>query len=1222
MNYSVEPIRDISLKGLHWVEASAGTGKTYTLSAIIVRALIESYYPKQIIATTFTRAASAELKDRVRNRLIETLRFFESRTEFVLDQNKAHAEELKQKDQLFATLLDKFADQTLYVCERIKLVLEQMDELFVGTLDSFTQKILREFAFESGEVERTEITDDKQAHLLQIIQTAIRAWVSTQPQDLVNLMVAARKIDKAENYLNIVEETITFGSAHLEQSTGEFADFSFKLDAPLDIDAIESALSVYLDESLYTILNKRSYKTPQVFESLIKDAIPFFLNSVANNDVDTLLLDRNGSIKQLTKFVDQVLNAKVFTSKAHALKDQMYADSIFITLKALLDQYVSIVDSLEVKQKELVLFICNRTKEQLPQRLKEKQETTFTNQSMSLANALNGDNGEILAKSIRSRYPIIIVDEFQDTDYSQDSILKHVWRNEDTCNRTCMIMVGDRKQAIYGFRGGDMLTFIQAFNDVRSKHGQFYYLVQNHRTVPELIDSMNSLFNQEPDFGEQVSYTVVQAGAKEHEKLVDHGVVNHNPLRVFATEKDQHSNQIASKIVELLNLAEQGHISFNHQGENTPLSENDIAVIARSHRDLDEIQFELEKRGVSVNRHSQRSVFTSNVAKDVLVLLSAILEPQDTYIKRFLLSRLVNMQLSDLNKIQNDHAEMAKIKGQFHKIREIWVSQNFLTAWQFCCDAFHILDNVSVFKGKESERDILNLRHIIELLSHHSNNMGYQTLLAWYKQQINSPMLREWELERPLSTDVGVKLMTIHKSKGLEFKVVFLAKADKDFSDLSNLSHYTITKNENGVERVQRAIALKGNESEKVEQEHKAHLQAEHLRQLYVAITRASHRLYLCLAGELSVKTGVGYWLSKSYSESEGFALNNTQIENPSDALNFYSPSKQAKANTELHIEQPKKTYFLSRTSSSFSALTSNHASMVLDELVEQQAFDVQDENNQVSYDDSANQSTSAPIQGISMTFPKGAIAGTYLHEVLSEIDFQDKDSWGKVIYRRLVNDYLPLLNKVNALYLDIKDDAQRKDAITADMVEWFSNFIHNATMIGGVRLADLKQGLYLPEMEFCFSLADNTFHSDQLISIMAKYGIHVPPINSAKTARFFVGSMDLVYQNNKQFFVADYKSNFLGSLLTDYTDENIVEKGMVQSSYYLQAVIYSVALHRYLSKRLSSYDIQTHLGGVSYMFLRGVSADTGVFNWLPDHKMILEIDSLLSDQQQFNLAS
>lgn len=217
MNYSTNPIADIKFSGLHWIEASAGSGKTFTLSALMCRVLLESHLPSEVVATTFTRAATAELKARIRSRLIDVSRSFEKRREFTPEQNLAYAEEIKSSDVLFSTLLVKFASQVSYACERAKLVIDQLDLLFVGTLDSFSQKLLREFAFESGKIDRVEVTDNSKKYTHQIVHDTLRAWIEQQPLHIVELLYGSGALKSPEQYIKIVEDSLNFGSAELKQ---------------------------------------------------------------------------------------------------------------------------------------------------------------------------------------------------------------------------------------------------------------------------------------------------------------------------------------------------------------------------------------------------------------------------------------------------------------------------------------------------------------------------------------------------------------------------------------------------------------------------------------------------------------------------------------------------------------------------------------------------------------------------------------------------------------------------------------------------------------------------------------------------------------------------------------------------------------------------------------------------------------------------------------------
>ena len=202
---SFDPIADMQFQGLHWIEASAGTGKTFTLSSLMVRIFLGPYLPNQVIATTFTRKAAAELKSRIRMRLVDTLRFFEKFQHSTEAEIQAYIQQ--EKDPLYKKVLSDYATQVDYASGRLKLVIDQLDELFVGTLDSFSQKLLREFAFESGKIERAEITDDAKSYTLQLIHDALREWIQEQSQDVINYLLLQKKLKSVDNYVAVVENT-------------------------------------------------------------------------------------------------------------------------------------------------------------------------------------------------------------------------------------------------------------------------------------------------------------------------------------------------------------------------------------------------------------------------------------------------------------------------------------------------------------------------------------------------------------------------------------------------------------------------------------------------------------------------------------------------------------------------------------------------------------------------------------------------------------------------------------------------------------------------------------------------------------------------------------------------------------------------------------------------------------------------------------------------------
>ncbi|NUF83594.1 UvrD-helicase domain-containing protein, partial [Acinetobacter seifertii] len=329
---SYQPITDIEFSGLHLIEASAGTGKTYTLSSLMVRIFLEKYLPRQVIATTFTRAAAAELKSRIRARLVETYRYLDAKRSLTEKEILLQAEH--ESDLLLQHVLKHFATRIGYACERLKLVIDQLDELFVGTLDSFSQKLLREFAFESGKIERAQITDDAKTYSRQLIHDVLREWIQSQPQTVIDFLYMSGELKSTESYIKLVEESLSFSSAYFKPvdlpvfSTAEFE---------IALNKLAQAPSIYwdglkdyylLDGQYYKFINKKAFAKDRfhlIFETglsriirqIKKDGVKIFFHREALKDIEVLFLDSKGQIRNT-----------VFNKCDQAIQDNFYQHPI------------------------------------------------------------------------------------------------------------------------------------------------------------------------------------------------------------------------------------------------------------------------------------------------------------------------------------------------------------------------------------------------------------------------------------------------------------------------------------------------------------------------------------------------------------------------------------------------------------------------------------------------------------------------------------------------------------------------------------------------------------------------------------------------------------------------------------------------------------------------------------------------------------------------------
>ncbi|AVN27862.1 exonuclease V subunit beta [Acinetobacter baumannii] len=1216
---SYQPIIDIEFSGLHLIEASAGTGKTYTLSSLMVRIFLEKYLPGQVIATTFTRAAAAELKSRIRARLIETHRYLDAKRSLTEKEILLQAEQ--ETDLLLQHILKHFATRIAYACERLKLVIDQLDELFVGTLDSFSQKLLREFAFESGKIERAQITDDAKTYSRQLIHDVLREWIQSQPQTVIDALYLAGELKSVDSFVKLVEDSLNFSSAHFklpEKPTIQFEQLAQlkQLAAEIDISLLEPYY--LLDGEHYKHVNGTIFRNG-AFNKLFSECLPQLLQVLKQSD-SILVFDRSLAVQRelVFKFLGQLADQKVFKKCPAEISDGFYQHPCIQQIQQLFGVLKNYAEQFDLLHIYLKAYLCVEVKKRLPQVLQNKGETTFSQQIRTLSEALKGEQGQRFAVFVQARYPLILVDEFQDTNQDQDDMLASIWRHPERYQKGCMIMVGDRKQAIYGFRGGDMLTFLNAYKDIQAKHGREYKLIHNHRSVADLVEVVDALFQRQIDFGEQVQYDPIRAGTRPHPVLIDQNQPNPHPLRwLTLKDKETEAQQVAWKIRDLLNQSHAGQLYFQKDAQTQTLNEDDIAVLSRNHDGLDKVQFELERLGIRVNRPSKRSVFDCTIAQDVGALLTAILHPYDeAKVKRALISRLFAMDLKQLLQLEQTAEGLSQFMTGFDAIRELWSAQGFLVAWQQCLNQFGIWKNLVAVQSKDNERVVVNLRHLTEILSQHSEKyQGAQNLYHWYLKQLQSPLDREWELERRLSSEAGVQLMTIHQSKGLEFKIVFLLGADKPFRENNktlNFSTQDITVSESAQTLTQRVVAIADktylNETELKQHEERA--LAEQNRLWYVALTRASHRVYALLQDtDGKSVSGLAFWKNRAEPFQHRCCTDEIILEQPPAARHL----NQHINIIEIQAQHFPDQRFYSRGKTSFSYLAQHLRHKVGTDLLASQSHEAvlaEDELDQVI---SVEAPAAQPINWIKSNFPRGTLAGNFLHEIFEHIDFQCSDEWVSEIRRRFKNDYSSLWQDLLIKYQESFPEEQEAEySLYHAVAEWLQEIL-STPLYQGFRLNQLQPEHYLSECPFYLALSDRVLAMKRIQQLFAEYGMEMPELLEARSARYLNGSIDLVYFDGQRYHIADYKSNYLGENLADYSVESIAQS-MSLASYWLQAGLYLVALHRYLKVKMQNYDIEQHLGGATYLYLRGMNgeADQGYYYWQPSTEFVLRLDAIL----------
>lgn len=1284
VDYQDQPLQHLKLEGLHLIEASAGTGKTWTLSSLMVRILTEKYMPRQVVATTFTRAAAAELKSRIRHRLTD---IYHLALQWQQLSPVDYSQQLSTlKDPLAQLLFTRFQhaeddrQNFDYLVNRLKLVIDSLDELFVGTIDSFTQKLLREFSFESGEIMPRQISEDEQQYPYQIVHDVLRAWLQQQPQSLVDLLLLSQSLASMDSYIATVQKTLNFSRAKLQPIDCpqiDLAQFEQLLAQFKDCDftAIEDLADYYQVDGQYIKEWNGSNWRKGVLQKLFTETLPALQHELRLSN-RSVLFDKSAldAFERLLK----IANAYGVKNPQSAPMQAFYQHPLI----QLLCQCASILDctrtQLQTLDQYLRYYLCVEVKSRLPQVLLQAGETTFNQQISTLSDALSDERGQRLAQAIRQRYPIILVDEFQDTNQEQDNMLHAIWRDHQHLSQSCFIAVGDPKQAIYGFRGGDILTYINAFNDIAGKQGCFYRLRDNFRSIPSLVQAVDALFQRQIQFGEDIEYYAANTGLNDDAPLIENGEKDTQPLRWIELNAEQNPNEaylIAHKIRYLLAQAQQGQlyieksVAQKHQNDSDNvkhiITAEDIAVLAASNFELDQIQRQLEALHIRVNRTTQNSVFASQAAQDMGALLQAMMLPeQDAILKRALLTPAIGLTLADFCQFETD-AELINTHVQYFRFaRQTWLQKGFLIAWEWLAAQYRIWQNLAKNSGVDSERHIVNTRHLVEVLSQHSRHYAsLQHLIQWYALQLGSPAQREWELERKLSSESGVQLMTIHKSKGLEFKIVFLMHTNKEVKFKNDgLAFYQEQNTNEAAEQNQnknqaqpnRVIAISSSQIEDnpaALQAHQDKLLGENRRLWYVAFTRASYRIYAVLQHQKTAAKfagGAAFWLN---AKAEPFAHQAVMLE---DAV---SPQMHY----QHQLETPARLYAIPYPSQQFYPKSRTSFSYLAAHLKQQQAIDALaafEQHNGAAEDESITLTFSehshvedlqnaehdilteqqSPLDWIRIHFPRGTLAGNCLHEIFEVIDFQDQTLWDKEIYKQL-NHYSLWSVLIESYQQQYPAGEQDLTAIRSSLVALIKTWLQQivATPIlsdSQFCLKDLDATQRLSEFPFYLALSDKRFNSQAIHALFLDYGIAMPEFESANTARYLNGAIDLVFFDGQRYQIADYKSNYLGDSLADYAVENI-EYSMSMASYWLQASLYLVALHRYLKNNLAAYQPEQHLGAANYLYLRGMTGKQsmemefnplkhdvkkcyGVKSWQPDLQLILDLDILLGTTEQY----
>jgi exodeoxyribonuclease V beta subunit len=1020
--------------GFTLIEASAGTGKTTTISAIILRLLVEHEIAiERILVATYTELATAELRGRIRaviNNALDVLRGGKANLPFV---GEIMAAKPKETARLLETALQNF------------------DEAAIFTIHGFCARILADRAFESGALFDLELTTDQSNLLHEIVDDFWRANFYGDDLLLMNLL---RTRLKPAHFLTLLQELTTNPALRVLP---------------------EPTPSSHLKEQLAQIWAR-------------------------SGDCDEL----------------------------HATANQ-------------------IVVSLQGE-------FCLWARAELARRKSDRRLQSFDDMLTRLDLALRSERGSALRESLRARFTAALIDEFQDTDPIQYSILSQIYGGSNAR----VFFIGDPKQAIYGFRGADVFAYLEAAKDARR-----YTLGKNWRSDAGLVEGVRSIFSRKENA------FVIPGIELPRVKAARPRESSEPPLRFWmSTEPKKVASAVAGEIARLLDS------KARLAGED--ITPKRIAILVNNNSQPGAFQRALAQSGISSVVYSAANVFKSEEAKELGRVLLALAQPsREKLVRTALATELLGFTAQKLEALGDPSLE--EIFNRFAEYYALWREKGFVEMMRILLVREKVRTRLLALR--DGERRLTNVLHLIELLhaACAENHLGLDGVITWLRRQRSGEGREEYEL-RLESDEDAVRIVTIHKSKGLEYDITFYPFARKEPWHGNEL-----VKFHDGNELV---LDLERGEASKTLRARED--LAELVRQLYVALTRARHRSYVVWQeGKKRGSRTALNWLYGPETSAEKFAICGGVNAAPAAVAEFVSgkviavaempeavlTSRRRTPEAEQKFEPRIFTGVIDRGWGmvSFSSLASGRT-----EEVETPDYD--------SVETPLETEPLASAQGIH-AFPGGMRAGTCLHKILEEIDFTDPGS------------ITPLVKTKLELF--------RISGFDEVVTETIARVLRTPLGVSGFCLASIRQRL--PELEFTFAI--DAVRAPQLQALFAEsdFPAAIGRLQFQPARGFVKGFIDLVFEHEGKFYFVDWKSNWLGPDASFYNSESLAG-AMAANFYTLQLSIYALALHRFLRSRLPGYDYEKNFGGAFYLFLRGLE-NNGVFSSRPSFDFIEKLD-------------
>ena len=1188
MNARPLDVQTLPLQGWQVIEASAGTGKTWTLAALYLRLILghgrrTRLLPDQILVMTFTEAATAELRERIQRRLEAAARWFEAAA-----GGSPLAPETPPDPLLDALAQDIPRAEWPSCALQLRAASQAMDLAAIETIHGWARRTLQTHAVASRSQMNGMRLDDPDALWRMCVQDYWRAEITPLP--LAELQTVRRHFKGtpdtlAPTLLQMWRRAMRAPDGAERPSCAPAEVFAQQTAYETQLQTLAQTARAAWHAGVLSALQAHRIPKARQYEDKLQTLSDWCTSADDGPEEAATPEDTEGRAWRGLPPKKTLTTLESFGARSLAAKKwpgDLTAHPFFQHLQAYLDALAQLPD--------LGQALRDHAMQAVAQRYQQRKEALgcwdFDDLLQQLHTALNAPEGE-LAPVLRAQYPVALVDEFQDTDRWQYGSLAAIYA---PAGDHAFIMIGDPKQAIYGFRGADIHTYLAARDAALARDPKALHTLEtNRRSCDGLVRAVNHLFAVPQVFGDD---------AQQEARIQFHPVAASAPVASWSQRLKQerpaltvwyrpHDGKKASPRELLLEGFANSFADQMAQLLNAGLAKpREMAVLVRQQDQARAMRDALAARRIpSVYRSAREPVVQTQEAQDIWCLLEALAHPRErSALRAALASRTWCLPLEAVEACIQDEAQWDALVMQCQRWQDIGQRQGvlpMLVRWLIESGAASRL-----LQQAEPERSLSHVLHLGELLQAQANPHDLAALARWLGEQTLQPSGDTDGLRVRLETDAEcVQILTYHMSKGLQFPMVFLPfvglfSARKDPKDDDEGAQST---------------------------------REEDMRLLYVAMTRAQEGLWmgvceshqdvikgppvrLSALSRLLERQQAGDLWTQLVHRCQHPDISLAELPEPTGAI-YQAPAADDGGRA---ARTPKRTHMREGGSTSFSALTRGlETTSAGEEALADALTDAQDapEPGKLRAD--------LPWQG----FPAGARYGTLLHDLL---EWQAQQDW-------------PLARDTVAPWQAQawRDWCQRKTLLTplkadaqAQLEPWLRELITCPLSLEGtpLQLSALQADAIWPEMGF--SLPTQAVRADDLDAWVQQAiwrELERPALKPQQLEGLLTGFMDLVFCHAGRYWVMDYKSN----RLEDYNAPTL-QQAMVDKRYDLQAVLYVLALHRLLRARLPGYDYSRHMGGAAYWFVRGARAPgEGLITLRPPQSLLVTLDDSLGAPAQ-----